>query len=255
MSQPGVVTANLVFEHHFARSLSGVTHGVNSPLSATVTDTSGNGNNGALNGFAGTTSSGYTGTGVLGDPYCIVGDGDSYVALADLGISEDKVFAYEAWFRTTSVAIGHMVRGYGVTSLATLRVNSSGLIAGQLTDDAATNVQFNGASVVDGLWHHAVMSCDGTDMTVYLDGVAGAATAMPGGTFTQTATRLMNNASGLIGSIAVARAYSGALSAAQVAQNYAAGYLWPQTWLPGSSSVPATRHVLKVGSLDVPVVI
>ena len=254
MPQPGIVTSGLVFEHHGARWHEGTTHGVNSPLTASLTDTSGNGHTATLSGTAGTAASGYTGTGVLGDPYALTCDGSDYAALADLGISEDKVFSFEAWFRTEVAAVQYIVYEAGTTSRATLRVRSTGIVTGQLTDDAGVQVLCGGARVDDGLWHHGVFTCDGSLMTVYADGVAGTPVAVPSGTLTQTLTRLANNLTGLTGSLAVARAYSVALSAADVAQNFAAGYLWPHEWLPGSTAVPATRHVIQAGSVAIPVV-
>lgn len=255
MPQPGIVTAGLVFEHHMARSNAGLTHGVNVPLITTLTDTGGGAHNGTLTGFAGTTLSGYTGSGVLGDPFALVGDGNDYVVLADLGICEDKVFSFEAWFRSTTAAVQSLVREAGATAIAGLRLNSAGLMAAQLTPDSGGGQTITGPAVNDGLWHHGVMVCDGTYVTLYTDGAAGTPTAMPAGTYSTTVTRLGNNSSSFIGSIAVARAYSTALSAADVAQNRAAGYLWAHDWKPGSTAVAATRHVLKVGSIDVPVVL
>lgn len=253
MAQPRIVTTGLVFELHAARWHAGTTHGVNSPLTSTLTGTSGSGYNATLSGTAGTAASGYAGSGVTGDPYALVMDGNDYAALSDLGVSEDKVFSFEAWFKTSVAAIQYLVREAGATSVATLRVGSTGIIRGEVIDDASAVARCDGPACADGLWHHAVMVCDGSYITTYLDGVAATPVAMPGGTLTQTVTRLSNNTTGLQGSLAVARAYSVALSAAEVAQNYAAGYLWPRTFTPGSYLEPSSRYTLKLTDLDLPV--
>ena len=104
LMQPGAV-AGAVYEFHASRARMGTRPGANDPLTTEAFDTSGSGNHGTLTTFAGTTTSGWDGSGTLADPHRLVFDGTSdYVALPDLGACEDKVFTYEAWAATTSAA-------------------------------------------------------------------------------------------------------------------------------------------------------
>lgn len=69
------VVPGAILELHAARAFGGVSPGVNSPLTTQWYDTSGHGNHGTLTNFAGTTASGYAGSGTLADPYRLVFNG------------------------------------------------------------------------------------------------------------------------------------------------------------------------------------
>jgi hypothetical protein len=63
------VTPGAILELRAAKANGGISQGINSPLTTTWYDTSGNGNNGTLTGFTGQTP--WSGTGTTGDPYAL----------------------------------------------------------------------------------------------------------------------------------------------------------------------------------------
>jgi len=227
MSQPGVVPGMSV-ELHAARAHLGVSQGHNPGSETQFFDTSGSTNHGTLKTFAFTTASGYAGAGTSGDPYRLVFDGGSdYVALPDLGACEDGVYAYECWAKHPSYAGNSVFMGEGANSgrldIESRRVRFQ--VAGTST------VTINSADFTDDdAVHHMVAVADGTNMRLYVDDVLKAGpTALPANIVASSSTNLGYVNGGRLkaaASILAARIYPFALSAPQVAQNYAAGYLW-----------------------------
>lgn len=236
--------ASPAVELHAAKAQRGSEPGSNAPLTTQFYDASGNGRHGTLTNFAGTTASGYAGTGTLADPHRLVFDptapGD-YVALPDLSAAEDKAFTYEVWFRTSVGAhtgtgsYGQLV-GEGLASSYTpfsmLCVWNS-TVRYWMRDDAAANGIATGVGAVnDGALHQAYVVCNGSTAQVYIDNVAsGAAANLPAGSETLDTGGLGSRVRfvadyPLDGSIILARIYPFALTPEQVAQNFAAGPLW-----------------------------
>ena len=249
---PGIVTDGLVLSLHAARAKEGLYPGLNSPLTTPFRDLTGLGHDGTLTGFAGTTSSGYAGSGTAADPYRVVLAGDNdYLALPALHACDDKVFTYEAWFmRSGAPSAGADIIDEANSANANLYpytrllVYTDGKAYFQAKSASANLAQVaSPASVCDGAPHHIVGTADGTYMRLYVDNalVAGP-TALPSGALGPTgwttvgALRYGTTPSiqyYLSGGLAVARIYDGhTLSAAEVAQNYAAGYVWPYVTNP-----------------------
>lgn len=249
-------------------------------------DLSGNGNHGRIKDIDLTATSGWAGTGVTGDPYRLVLDGSGYVELPDLGATEDKVFTLEAWVvapvsrpvpeppanpyffiltecgpeDTTYPEVGLCVYAPdGPTPPAYWRFF--------YRDKDGGNVNIIGpggtADCCDGAIHHLVAVSDGTHGTLYVDGEAGTPVDVPAGTIAMSWTRLGCQTSAgadhfhhYQGGIIIARVYSSALSAGEIAANYAAGYLWTPsgvrppyaTKATGSAAAAAPGMQLLVGS-------
>ena len=235
------VTPGAVLELHAARANGGTGPGINSPPTTTWTDTSGNGNGGTLHNFAYTAASGWAGTGAAGDPYRLVEDGiDDYVGLPFLNATGGKVFSLEAWVYTPASAPGNYIFAVGemgptVTTypLATLGVqNASGRAFIYYRDSASHTIYTYGPGTVnicDAGLHHLVATSDGTTVYVWMDGVRGISGTPPSVATVMNASRVgegANNQYPWLGSIAAARIYPFSLTAAQVAQNYAAGPTW-----------------------------
>jgi hypothetical protein len=213
---------------------------------------------------AGWIPSGWTGSGTLADPHRLVFDGTSdYVALPDLSAAEDKSFTYEAWFSTAGTGLGTIVplvfectSGAEVPALA-LCALEDGRLSGFF---ASSGWSFTGVygtpAVTDEALHHAAFVCDGSYLRLYQDGVqVGGDVAVPADAFTVNKTGIGSWA-GHVGSfdLPVARIYPFALTPAQVAQNYAAGYLWPPDSNPGGPGVYSTGPYIKIGDLHIPVI-
>jgi prepilin-type N-terminal cleavage/methylation domain-containing protein len=231
------VTPGAILEFRGIKGNGGTSPGINSPLTTTWYDTSGNGNNGTLYNFAGTTTNGWAGSGTTTDPYALVFDGSSdYVATPSLAASSGN-FTYEAWIKFTSTSAGLNIISEGGSSssnpfvqLNTGVSGSDGEIRVQMRNNsgAAANVAST-ANYNDGNWHHVVGCYDGTKMHLYVDGTeVGTPVAAPAGPYTENQTRIGTRgyttpAFNFAGSISVARIYPFALSAAQVLANYTAG--------------------------------
>lgn len=184
-------------------------------------DRSGSAHDGTLTNFDYTDTSGWGSS----PPHLIFDGSNDHVVLPDLGVAEDGIFSYEAWASTSATAIKHMVSEGGTSgNYASLRISSAGAATFQMSISSSASSAI-GATVNNGSIHHLVGTCDGTTLKVYADGVAGTSSAIPAGTLATTTSYVGRyNTVYFAGSIYVARMYSTALTAAQVAQNYAAGY-------------------------------
>ena len=264
MTQPFTVLGSIL-ELHAARAHLGVSQGHNQGAETQWFDTSGSGNHGTLTSFAGTTSSGWAGTGTLADPHRLVFDGSSdFVACPDLSACEDKTFTYEAWIVDSTgtsgdsrVAISEWADADA--PLAWLGLGTTGIPAFSMFGNAWSNqteVNSN-VAVNNGQPHHLVGTCDATTARLYVDATEKGA---PASATSVVLTGCVNTMVGkwatgwFPGGIMAARIYPFALTPAQVAQNFAAGYLWPLDWNPGGPGVYTTGPYIKIGSFDIPVV-
>lgn len=233
--QPGVVSG-AVSELHAAKAALGLTPGVNSPLTTQWFDTSGSGNHGTLTGFTGTP---WAGTGTVADPYRLVFPGNAYVALPDLGASEDGIFTFEVWYSATGSSNSLVSEGSTASALPMASFALGSSVANKLglayRNDAGVIVHvYDAASSNDGAWHDGVVTCDGSMVRVYRNGSpVGTPAAPPAVPFTLNTTSLgalvRTSISYVTAQIVLARIYPFALTAPQVAQNYAAGPLWAPT--------------------------
>jgi hypothetical protein len=255
MTQPFTV-AGAILELHAARAALGVSPGVNAPaFITTFDDTSGVGNDGTLTNFAGTAASGWAGAGTVADPYRLVFDptapGD-YVSCPDLSAAEDKTFSYEAWIMSTTAAGVYIISESQAVS-TTQSLVFLALVAGKARistiDDANAQKSVDSAVTLnDGLPHHVVGTCDGTDLKMYLDGAAsGTPTTVSAGTITLTNAfvgarkRGAGAADGFFpGAVILARIHPGALTPGQVAQNYAAGTGWAEVTTTAVSDITSS---------------
>jgi hypothetical protein len=234
--QPGV-TPGAILEFRGIKGNGGISPGINSPLTTTWYDTSGNGNSGTLYNFAGTATNGWAGSGTVANPYSLVFEGSSdYITTSSLAASSGN-FTYEAWIKFTSTSAGLNIISEGGSSgsnpfvqLNTGVSGSDGKIQVQMRNDSGTAANVaSTANYNDGNWHHVVGCNDGTNMHLYVDGTeVGTPVAAPAGPYTENQTRIgargyTTPASYFAGSIAVARIYPFALNASQVATNYDAG--------------------------------
>ncbi len=229
--QPGV-TPGAVLELRASKANSGLTQGINSPLTTIWTDTSGNNNNGTLTNFGATTASGWAGAGTTGDPYRAVFDGvDDYVGFSHTP-SVATPYTIEAW-----VSMSVLNRNQGI-----LKMNSSAwglpafLVASNnrvLLYSGPNKYQYSGviSSGLLGTWIHIIGVVAGqsnTNRQVYINGALSIGySADDTGTYYEPAasgwsigpwgTDYTNSAIGLL------RVYPFALSATQVQANYTAG--------------------------------
>jgi len=203
-------------------------------------DLSGNGNDGTLSGFAYTEASGWDGVGSVGDPYSLVftPTDDLVTVPHDVSLAYGADFAEElwgipvfsggwwwAWTKSDSASYGTLV---GICIQQTTGdLGRSRACVGPWFTDAYTYTSVPAVSLQNTLHQLVVVRSAGYTM-MYLDGadlgyhVANTVDLSavtrdglhqgPGGTATPFAGALLGH-----------RRYSGALSAAEVAQNYAAG--------------------------------
>lgn len=234
--QPGAVAgASLDLVAALAKSATGP--GVNSPLTTEWYDLSGYARHGTLQTFAGTSGSGWGGSGSVADPYRLTFDGASdYVSLPDISAVDDKSCSYEAWAKTSDASASKFIISEGKNDTkpaAGLLIESDAKCHAWAYDDAGAQVDVaSTVSINDGVWHHLVaVFGDSGKIAVYVDGSAsGTPLNLPaggmacdrGGVGALVRSNVINYWNG---SIAAARIYPFALSAAQVAQNYAVGML------------------------------
>ncbi|MWA05463.1 DNRLRE domain-containing protein [Actinomadura sp. LD22] len=102
----------------------------------------------------------------------------SRVRMPDRYISrEGGYLAIEAWFKTTGqgVILSYQNATYGNYAnkyTPALYVGADGKLRGQFWNGSSSNVMTSPAAVNNGQWHHAVLSGEGSQQTLYLDGQA-----------------------------------------------------------------------------------
>ena len=172
-------------------------------------------------------------------------------------------FSVEAWFRTSSTAGGKII-GFGNRSTGGstsydrhLYVGNDGRVRFGVSPAGGARVVASPTSLVDNAWHHVVGTLGGGVMTLYVDGVqVGQLTNVPQAANYQGFWRVGgDNLSGWAnrptndyfnGTIDEAAVYPRALSAADVAQNYAAGTTGTPANQAPTASFTATPSPLAV---------
>lgn len=210
---------------------------LNDPSGTTALDTSGAGNNGV-----------YTGPGIsYGQPGPISGSSavmlnNSYVALpvAVIQPTNAGTSTMTVWFNTTGSGVllgtqqndepGGAPPG---AAQAVLYVGTDGLLHGTEVQNGQANTPASSVTVDDGRWHMATLVETPSQSTLYLDGSAvgsevgspwmGSNALQVGSGWGTAWPALASGWDYLTGSVANVSISSAALSAAQVAQQYAAG--------------------------------
>jgi hypothetical protein len=240
------VTPGAVFWFDAARALYGREPGSNSPLTTPARDCSGSGNDGTLTNFAGTTSSGYAGSGTPADPYRLVFDGtNDEVGVADdpaLKFGAGGAFTLEAWVtppdssaNSYAGASSHHVIGKQ-TSSSPWNGYALGLAGNRFYVMAhggytvGERVAFSSV-YTPGTRYHVVGVYDGSECYLYVDGALDVAsrTGTAAAYDTDTTTPLVlghkhpSAAKWAAIQLMSARVYPSALSVNELATNYAAG--------------------------------
>jgi type II secretory pathway pseudopilin PulG len=233
------VTPGASVELHAAKANGGNGPGINSPITTTWADTSGNSKNSTLQNFSG---SPWSGAGTTSNPYNLtLSSTTQKISVPSFTIVGSKNFTYESWFKTSDASATNRILigedAAGGAPLITLMLASGGQPTlfwwgpGWSADAAIFGL--NGGAKNDGAWHHAIATADGTRIRLYVDNVEQSdgngsynlASASATGT-TQTTVGAYGSGAYFPGSIAVTRIYPFGLTAAQVAANYNAGPKW-----------------------------
>jgi hypothetical protein len=236
-----VVTANLLAEYVGKLAKTKSTPGNNTDPTAAWADLKST-HDGTLSGFAYTTASGWAGAGTAGDPYRLKADGvNDYVDCGNVGIGTGKVCTLELWILVSDIADNYYAMSAGNTASDNSDIgiyfNTNQNARFEIYNDAgAVKTVAGTADLNDGNYHHVVAVCDGSTMTLYVDGTSvGTPTAPPASPCTVDHLTLFcanwsaNKEFYLNAAIATARVYSACLSGAQVSANYAAGVLAAST--------------------------
>lgn len=199
------------------------------------------GNGGTLStGFAYTAASGWVGSGTISDPYGLkFDDVDTTVDCGDFFADTDYAglaVTLETWFSCPTsasesnviVCLGRSTNATGAPSVA-LYTNTARHLSGMVRNDAdVITTQSSGTTDDDGTTHHAVITASGGTMRVYLDGAELGTGMNFTGQFTFDKLLIGARTSNPMalyynGVVCAQRAYSRALTLAEIQQNYAAG--------------------------------
>lgn len=147
----------------------------------TAFDRSGRGNNGTLTNLSSTDLR----AGKVGQALNFNGTTQYVVKTGTAGslpVVNTLNFTYSAWVNTTQtgndrwlLAEGHHNNGNALSGL----INQSGVLRYLMRDDTNTNnvVVLGTATINDGKWHHVAVAGNGANVTIYVDGRKGAASA------------------------------------------------------------------------------
>ena len=228
------------------------------------------GRNGTLEGFTGSSTVGWQGSGTTLDPYCLVGageaEGSSYdmVNMGDLAAYDLTSLTIEVWLKTTDTGALRGVLDNIVNSEGYM-IDLGAADADQgkprfITGNGAPSTEMRGSSKVnDGSWHHLVCTYDAATTTgkIYIDnGTPASNSSMEVPTAPAAgALKLFGDGSStfrMAGAIAQARLYNRALSSTEVGDNYAAGVTGPSnvhtptagdtwSWSDSARAIPPSR--------------
>jgi hypothetical protein len=179
----------------------------------------------------------YNGGGARGVPGAIAGDPDGaagfdgvndYVSVPDNSfIDVGDVFTYELWVRrgtTRSVTQRLIHKGAGPAALGFGTNNKLLLLPG---GTGAATTATSTVTVNDDLWHHVVVTKNGADIHIYLDGVdvtvLGTNTTMTNNATALNIGRASTSSAYFNGQIDELAIYPTALTAQQVAAHHQAG--------------------------------
>lgn len=177
------------------------------------------------------TTSGTPTTGVAGktgNAWSFINSADR-VALTPYSGFYANAHAIEAWFKVpTGTAYREILRGDGGGQAALVRIEGPNTNVGKL------QIHYNGVNsyaavrVDDNLWHHVVVSSDGSTVTVYLDNAV-VITASDNGitngiTDGWTVANFRDGTEPLTGALDALAVYTHSLSASRVAAHYRAAF-------------------------------
>jgi len=230
----GIVQSNLVLYLEAALANGGVGPGLNSPLTTTFKDLSGSNKNGMLNGFAGTTSSGYAGTGTLVDPYRVAHDGSNdYISVGVLPITNALTVELWASFPTLPLASPYAFPRYvwGTSDYFSLYGDKSGALLKVKCPSSSDDVRASCAqSYIGGSGpHHIVYTHGGGSLSLVIDGVSVSSATCANATLTcgslpwSTSDSSLQYPSDI--QVVALRIYNRVLSPSEIAQNRATGYV------------------------------
>lgn len=234
--QPNV-TPGAVLELHAAKANGGLSPGVNSPLTTTFFDTSGNGNHGTLQTFAGTEASGYAGTGTAADPYRLTFDGvDDRVSVHDAGTLNPISFTADAWLiGSASASLQYAIANRpasGASGWSLYLANTSRYVC-QIAKTDGTWAYVNASNlgaVEAGSLCHVALTYDGANLRTYFNGSLYWTRPLAYLPKASSADFLIGSLAfgsyPFAGSVLAVRLYPFALTPEQVAANYAAGLRW-----------------------------
>ncbi|MCX6728985.1 MAG: LamG domain-containing protein [Candidatus Saccharibacteria bacterium] len=223
-TQPGV-TPGATVELHAAKANSGAGPGINSPITTTWADTSGNNYNGIALGLTG---SPWIGTGTAVNPYALAfTGGDDYVYTTNTPINKSN-FTLEVWDRQTirSPAYTRWLTSFSSGGLSDW--NGDGTMYALLwgTGGPGYSLVATPGDLANGALHHIVMTVSTTELKLYVDNGLVGTSSLVGFVTNDPGASIGLATNGWIGNISVARLYGWPLSATQVSANYAAGADW-----------------------------
>lgn len=216
---PSIPTSGLVFhmDPGSTKSYSG--------SGTTVTDLSGNGNNGTLTSsptyqYLNINRFGFNGT-------------SSYIDLSNPSSLKPSVVSVCAWVRTTDLNRQSMIvdgnyQGSGQGYLLQINASNQALFACRLNSGTFSSASGT-TSIAANTWYHLVGTYDGTTIRVYVNGVLEGSTAYSGGIGYSSQNIAIGVYQSLIsgyslnGYVGPVQIYNRAITAAEVAQVYAAG--------------------------------
>jgi len=248
--QPGTVPG-AVLELHAAVAHKGALPADNADAETQFYDTSGNANHGTLTTFGFTTASGWAGSGTLANPHRLVFDGSSDYVVTSAFSQASNQWSVEAWLQVNSAPPAQRMpashgswntRGWYFSLVNNLRLS-------MFINRAGSNVEISlTGNLVLGQLTHVVFVCDNVGLTGtwYVGGAGqtpvalGSAMVLPTSVALNVGTYNASASYNVAQSVPAFRYYPFALTPAQVAQNYAAGYLWPLSPAPVMQRPPIT---------------
>lgn len=117
----------------------------------------------------------YTGTPQLQRPGALLADGnkatrfdgvDDYIALGSPASLKPNTFSVEAWFRTSRGGDIYRYRSHGIL----LWVSASGVSGGFYNSVGTRQVATAPGTFTDDAWHHTIVTFDGAQVRVFVDG-------------------------------------------------------------------------------------
>ena len=197
------------------------------PFAGNVNDLTGNGNNGTNFGAALTTNR----FGLSNSAYYF--NGSSYIGFGSV-ISNYAVMTISSWFQTTNFAANKengIVMKKRQDSGIGARLGVFGTKCDAGFNDTLNNIAvFSSSNIASNLWHQAIFVNNGTNITLYLDGILVGQTPTPynlkaSGAVSGMPLIIGNDPSGanrfFTGAIDDVRIYNRALTSSEVAQLYA----------------------------------
>ncbi len=153
------------------------------------------------------------------DDYVDTVSGSSTVALTSAA-------TFSSWFKTTTSAAGELARQIGTSDNGLELIILGGKISGAAFIGTWQNFPTSSLSYNDNIWHNAVVTVSGTQITIYVDSNFIFTTSLGSGTLNTGNGKVRvglhpnGSSSPFAGNIAITQLYNRALSASEVLQNY-----------------------------------